>query len=163
MSLAVQMGHSGTGFLFSWCSSVHQCVNCTVLHWYCSSAPGWVVRYCAILTSKCLIWFPTKLAFDLMNDWRKNYTNKYILVKYIEYDWHEGTEFQIYSFKNFHGRCKRNYLPRRAMPEWSPREEEELEKFEEVEVEVEVEEGGGKEYRREQEYTRFLDSGFKRQ
>ena len=55
------------------------------------------------------------------------------------------------------------------MPEWSPREEEELEKFEEVEVEVEevVEEveveGGGKEYRREQEYTRFLDSGFKRQ
>ena len=39
------------------------------------------------------------------------------------------------------------------MPEWSPREEEEdmLEKFEgEEEVEV-VEEGGGKEYRREQE------------
>ena len=36
------------------------------------------------------------------------------------------------------------------MPEWSPREEEEdmLEKFEWKEV---VEEGGGKEYRREQE------------
>ena len=42
-----------------------------------------------------------------------------------------------------------------------------MEKFEEVEVEVveevvEVVEGGGKEYRREQEYTRFLDSGFRR-
>ena len=36
-----------------------------------------------------------------------------------------------------------------------------MEKFEEVEVVVE-EEGGGKEYRREQEYTRFLDSGFRR-
>ena len=32
----------------------------------------------------------------------------------------------------------------------------------EVEEEVEVVEGGGKEYRREQEYTRFLDSGFRR-
>ena len=32
-----------------------------------------------------------------------------------------------------------------------------MEKFEEVEVV----EGGGKEYRREQEYTRFLDSGFR--
>ena len=40
-----------------------------------------------------------------------------------------------------------------------------MEKFEEAEVDVveeEVEEGGGKEYRREQEYTRFLDSGFRR-
>ena len=41
-----------------------------------------------------------------------------------------------------------------------------MEKFEEVEVEEVVEEveveGGGKEYRREQEYTRFLDSGFRR-
>ena len=36
------------------------------------------------------------------------------------------------------------------------------EKYQLLVEEVEVE-GGGKEYRREQEYTRFLDSGFKRQ
>ena len=44
---------------------------------------------------------------------------------------------------------KWTHFPRRAMPEWSPREEEE-EKFE-GEVDEEEEEGGGREYRREQE------------
>ena len=50
-------------------------------------------------------------------------------------------------------RIKWTHFPRRAMPEWSPREEEE--KFEgevdEVEEDKEEEEGGGREYRREQE------------
>ena len=48
--------------------------------------------------------------------------------------------------------------PRREIPEWSPRVEFEVT---EVELKVEVveeleEEGGGREYLREQEYTRFL-------
>ena len=60
----------------------------------------------------------------------------------------------------------KNHPPRREIPEWSPRVE-----FEVTEVELKVgelleeelvelldgvEEGGGREYLREQEYTRFL-------
>ena len=52
----------------------------------------------------------------------------------------------------------KNHPPRREIPEWSPRVE-----FEVTEVELKVElmevleeEGGGREYLREQENTRFL-------
>ena len=52
----------------------------------------------------------------------------------------------------------KNHPPRREIPEWSPRVEFDVT---EVELKVEVveeleEEGGGREYLREQEYTRFL-------
>ena len=56
----------------------------------------------------------------------------------------------------------KNHPPRREIPEWSPRVEFEVTevelKVEEVgELEEELEEeGGGREYLREQEYTRFL-------
>ena len=53
----------------------------------------------------------------------------------------------------------KNHPPRREIPEWSPRVEFEVTevelKGEELLEEVE-EEGGGREYLREQEYTRFL-------
>ena len=60
----------------------------------------------------------------------------------------------------------KNHPPRREIPEWSPRVEfevtevelkvEELLEEELVELLDGVEEGGGREYLREQEYTRFL-------
>ena len=63
----------------------------------------------------------------------------------------------------------KNHPPRREIPEWSPRVEfevtevelkeevEEVVELKEVELVVELEgEGGGREYLREQEYTRFL-------
>ena len=62
----------------------------------------------------------------------------------------------------------KNHPPRREIPEWSPRVEfevtevelkeevEEVVELEELKVEVLEEEGGGREYLREQEYTRFL-------
>ena len=53
----------------------------------------------------------------------------------------------------------KDHPPRREIPEWSPRVEFEVTEVE-LKVEVElldgVEEGGGREYLREQEYTRFL-------
>ena len=51
-----------------------------------------------------------------------------------------------------------NHPPRREIPEWSPRVEFDVTEVElKVELEEEVEEeGGGREYLREQEYTRFL-------
>ena len=52
----------------------------------------------------------------------------------------------------------KNHPPRRDIPEWSPRVEFDVTEVElKVELEEEVEEeGGGREYLREQEYTRFL-------
>ena len=54
----------------------------------------------------------------------------------------------------------KNHPPRREIPEWSPRVEFDVTEVELKEEEVELveleEEGGGREYLREQEYTRFL-------